>query len=509
MKKLLKWILITVLGVLYVMFILYKTSFMPMNSDGATMLLYAEDILSGNIFLSGWSLSGVTFLTTDLPFFIISVAVFGVSIKAFHLATALMYLFMVLSALMVSLYRTKRKWLSVIIMAAIGLFPTNYLLSNAFVHTAAFAFFFLAVFFARAYIDTKKKAHLIAFTVVTALSVCGDGISLCIITLPALLIFVFGKRDLKGIIATLAGTLLGILFSFAYTQIGGADLNTLQQQAFINPYDLWKNILVYAEYFLRLINAYFFSKSIFSVKTLFFALKIIIAAIGIFAMVRSLKKAALKKAFNASVFFMGASFIIITLVLFVTTINTNITAGRYIGFLPLLLGAVISQEADSVYLKLTKPVKAFLMVILILTALTGLIPSGSGFSPYNTYSELAQFLKDESLTNGVGNFWDASVITGYSEGAVKVRPVMYEDGEIKPRIWFCNKEWYNEPVDFVIVRNAPSKEEAENYNFNGIFHMRLNAGPMFGVDEQSAIKHFGKPLETKTFKNYSVLIYKD
>ena len=40
----------------------------PLNSDHANQVLQAADILSGNILLKGWNLTGVSFYLSELPF---------------------------------------------------------------------------------------------------------------------------------------------------------------------------------------------------------------------------------------------------------------------------------------------------------------------------------------------------------------------------------------------------------------------------------------------------------
>src|SRR5262249_55271617 len=49
----------------------------PVSSDDATGVLEADAILHGNVLLRGWTLSNVSFVTTDLPFYIVGVALAG------------------------------------------------------------------------------------------------------------------------------------------------------------------------------------------------------------------------------------------------------------------------------------------------------------------------------------------------------------------------------------------------------------------------------------------------
>src|SRR5262249_12053311 len=47
------------------------------SSDDGTGVLEADAILRGNVLLRGWTLSNVSFVTTDLPFYIVGVALAG------------------------------------------------------------------------------------------------------------------------------------------------------------------------------------------------------------------------------------------------------------------------------------------------------------------------------------------------------------------------------------------------------------------------------------------------
>ena len=49
----------------------------PVSSDDATGVLEAEAVLGGNVLLRGWTLSMVSFVTTDLPFYVAGVAIGG------------------------------------------------------------------------------------------------------------------------------------------------------------------------------------------------------------------------------------------------------------------------------------------------------------------------------------------------------------------------------------------------------------------------------------------------
>src|SRR5215469_18757721 len=47
------------------------------NSDEANILLMANDLLHGNVTLSGWNVSDVPFITTELPQIAVLIGIFG------------------------------------------------------------------------------------------------------------------------------------------------------------------------------------------------------------------------------------------------------------------------------------------------------------------------------------------------------------------------------------------------------------------------------------------------
>ena len=61
------------------------------NSDEANILLMANDMLHGNVYLSGWNVSDVPFITTELPEITLLVWMFGLHLNTAHIAAAVTY----------------------------------------------------------------------------------------------------------------------------------------------------------------------------------------------------------------------------------------------------------------------------------------------------------------------------------------------------------------------------------------------------------------------------------
>src|SRR3954465_6100695 len=51
----------------------------PVSSDDATGVLEASSVLQGNLLLRGWTVSNVSFATTDLPYSVVGVAMGGLA----------------------------------------------------------------------------------------------------------------------------------------------------------------------------------------------------------------------------------------------------------------------------------------------------------------------------------------------------------------------------------------------------------------------------------------------
>jgi hypothetical protein len=91
------------------------------NSDGASNALQAWDMLHGNLLLHGWSLSDVSFYTTELPQYMLVELLRGLNSDVVHLAAAMTYtLATLLAALLAKSTATGRQAL-VRVLIAVGI----------------------------------------------------------------------------------------------------------------------------------------------------------------------------------------------------------------------------------------------------------------------------------------------------------------------------------------------------------------------------------------------------
>jgi hypothetical protein len=70
----------------------------PFNSDGASIIVQAQAMLHGNVLLQGWKTADVSFYTTELPEYMLVVALRGLRPDVVHICAALTYTLTVLLA---------------------------------------------------------------------------------------------------------------------------------------------------------------------------------------------------------------------------------------------------------------------------------------------------------------------------------------------------------------------------------------------------------------------------
>jgi hypothetical protein len=97
----------------------------PENSDESNDLLMAWDMLHGNVLLHGWYLSDVSFITTELPQYALLVLLFGLHTDTAHIAAAMTYTLVVILSVLLARGRVSRRegWPRMLLTAGIMFAP--------------------------------------------------------------------------------------------------------------------------------------------------------------------------------------------------------------------------------------------------------------------------------------------------------------------------------------------------------------------------------------------------
>ncbi len=93
----------------------------PENSDEANILLMASDMLHGNLLLHGWSMSHLSFYTTELPQYMLVELVRGLNPDTAHVAAAMTYTLAVLLAALLAKGKATGKNAAVRVLLASGI----------------------------------------------------------------------------------------------------------------------------------------------------------------------------------------------------------------------------------------------------------------------------------------------------------------------------------------------------------------------------------------------------
>jgi hypothetical protein len=100
-------------------------------------------------------------------------------------------------------------------------------------------------------------------------------------------------------------------------------------------------------------------------------------------------------------------------------------------------------------------------------------------------AQLATFLAEHHLTNGISGYWMSSIVTVGSDGAVTIRAVQ---PSLRPYLWETKGSWYDQRATFLVTEN-----QAGYFN-----HFEPSA---------SALAALGPPVRTYHVGPYTVLVW--
>ncbi len=103
------------------------------SSDGASNALQAWDMLHGNLLLRGWTVTDVSFYTTELPEYMIVEAIRGLNADALHVSAAITYTLLVLTGGLLARGRAKGREGVIRFMIAAGIMVAPQLGAGAFI----------------------------------------------------------------------------------------------------------------------------------------------------------------------------------------------------------------------------------------------------------------------------------------------------------------------------------------------------------------------------------------
>jgi len=498
-----------VFAYMYLCFCIFRKE-LPIDSDTANMVLEANDIFHGNIFLSDWVLTGISFLTTDLLFFVIGVMRYGIHIKAFYVAITLMFVAFSFSSLLLFKWRDlKYSVINVLIWLGVGALPVGISPNALKVHTAIWIYVFAACFFIdRMYKEEKladqpkRYLYVILVAVCFALGTIGDATILVGLVLPVFIVCFYlwltdrskSKFIIKLAVSLIIGTLSGLLIDKLYFIIGGADKHSyLFGTSFKNFNDIPDSFLLYIKGLLGLFDADFTGKGIFHPKTLFCGLRFLIVIFGLYIIVKTIARFFKGKNQDIVSVILSIGFVALSISYIFSGLSISIGTTRYYAYTPVLFSVLISrffseQEIWSLTL-FPRKIRAVYGVLAICALLVIEIAGGSPKQKWtkvanNPYIELGYALSNYGLESGYSDFLDASVTTVTTKNVCKIRAVLSDGRFVMPYYWFSKKRWYTEYANFVVI--------SDGYD---------------GINEKNVTSVFGEPYKRLYVTRFVIYVY--
>ncbi|GAA3452634.1 hypothetical protein [Dactylosporangium matsuzakiense] len=470
------------------------------NADGAANALQAWDILHGNAFLAGWTLSDVSFFPTELIQYTLIELFCGLRPDVVHVAAASTYvLLIVFAALAARGDATGRAaWVRVGVVVAVMLVPQPHAGWSIVLNTPDHTGTGVPLLLTALLVDRRaalRRWWPVVVTAVLAVAQMGDPLAMYIGAIPLALVsavrLAWSRRramvDAHLLVAAVASILLAHAAVKLIGLLGGyqvhppiAEFTKLEDVP--DHLDLlWRTVAVdYGAYFPYLGDDWTVLFS--AAAAIKFALMLTALAATLVTIGRLLRRGGEPDRVAQWL----AVAIVVNLAAYVASTQAGdmASARQVVAVLP--FGAVLIARvlADRVRPSaVTRWVAGALAAVLVgafavQTALARPAPTEA--------AEVAAWLEQHDLHYGVGAYWASNTITVQTGGRVQVAPIVDE----VPRAfhWESRREWFDprrHDANFVVV-----DRELERY------------GTLSGV-----VLRLGAPIQQVDFTRWTVLVY--
>ena len=478
----------------------------PENSDESNDLLMAWDMLHGNVLLHGWYLSDVSFITTELPQYALLVWLFGLHTDTAHIAAAMTYtLVMILSVLLARGRVSRREGRARMLLTAglmfapqlgVGVFVL--LLSLGHIGTAVPLLIIWLV------IDRCPPRPWVPVLVGLLLTwvLIADPLVLLVAVVP--LVAVCATRVARDLARRQDDRARAVLrarwyeLSLAVAAVAAQGLASLSGhllQAYLHPvpYQLapvhtWpKHAWVTAKGLLALFGA----KPEGPPAAMAFALLHLAGvALVAWAVLRVARRFLSWPDMISQILLVAMVLNVVAYVPSTLANATDLNAREFAVVLP--FGAVLAGRTLAVSLLDGRRSPALLAgaagaLLAGYAASLGWAAAQPSVPAMN--ARLVTFLSAHHLTSGIGGYWESSVVTVGSDGAVTIRAVL--PGTLQPDLWEAKGSWYDpgsNRANFLVTSSTP-----------GFFN--------YWQPNRAALAALGRPVRTYHVGPYTVYVY--
>jgi hypothetical protein len=502
-------LLLVVLGLVTLYFLQSRVG--PFNSDGASMILQAQAMLHGNVLLQGWQTADVSFYTTELPEYVLAVALRGLRPDVVHICAALTYTLTVLLAAFLARGRATGRAgvIRALLAGAIMLAPsisggTEVFLENPDHAGTAVPILVLLLLLDRAperwYVPAGVCALLAWVQVADRLSLIAATAPVAAVAAVRLLVLAARRRprpefryDALLLAAAVASVPLASAAEAGIRLLGGFQQSPLAYGLLAPASQIPANARMTGRTLLLLFGAnnpgqgHGGTHQLLEISAHIHLIGLALAAAGfaaaiiLFFTVRMDRVTQIVAAATAAT---------LAAAIFGTVLPDLSHAHEVAVLLPLgavLAGRMLPPLASSVRW-LPGRVGAAALAAWLAAGLAALCFAASWAPAVTTNQELANWLVAHHYTDGVAGYWQSSSTTVASGGKVLVAPISYQ--ATAPWRWESPAAWY-QPSD----RRANFVVAAADPNESGV------------ISAAAARKSFGPPAHQYQVGQYVVMVY--
>jgi hypothetical protein len=474
------------------------------DSDGASQALQAWDMLHGNLLLHGWSLSDVSFYTTELPEYVLVEFVRGLNQDVVHVAAAATYtLLLLLTALLVKGRATGRAGLArVLITLGIMMAPQLATGVKIFLSSPDHIGTSVPVLAAFLILDRAPQRHYVP-VLVSAILGCAavaDTLVLFIGVLPIALVCllrvsrgVWGERRWRPqwyYLALGVGSLAaGVAAELALHVIRAAGGFVVQSPAIRLVHSvgaLPHTATIAGKGLLLLAGADFLGlgPGPATAAVYLHLVGVILIGLGVLVAVRRFWRALgfVDQILVTAVAVNLASYV------FSSQAGSVWTTREMAATLP--IGAVLAGRMLADRILMSRYVAAALLVVL-----AGYL-GGLGYeltqppAPAQNH-QLTSWLAAHHLSSGLSGYWEANVVTLTSGDHVRVRPLTQAGRKLIPYNWNADAAWYDarsQTANFVVL--VPGRSEYPGF-----------------TNTEAVLLTFGRPVHVYRIGAYRVFVW--
>jgi len=481
----------------------------PVSSDDATGVLEAASILEGNLLLRGWTVSNVSFVTTDLPFYVAGVAIRGLDPSLLREVPSAVYATLVGFAVVLAASGSRAAGLAAATVVVLLGLPAGGLaefVTKGYTRVGTSIGLFVALLALGGAAGRRvSMAKLGLFTVLVGLTLFSDTYMLVIAVAAVLVVCLIGalRRETyenlglgRIAIATCLAVLLGLSMTWLIRALGGFEAEPLPLKDYFSTNDplgmMAANARALANNLPLLYRCDLPEGGGWSAWSIWLGCLIGPALLACALWWgRPMRRGRLRFDFVGDVLWVSMG---LGVAAFLASGNEK-DRGTLRYMVPFVLsGAVLTARVLSVRARSVRLVGGVLGVLAAAYGVT--VAWDLAKPPADDHAAgLARRLQEHDLRQGYGPYWDASIVTACGRACVAVRPVRGREVwprrlVIEPFRWMSDEAWYREaPANFVVYRSDPGAK----------YHFLIN--------ESVCATCFGRPLARYAIGPYVVLVW--